>query len=112
MYTTNIPPANPYQLSLFSNQPGPQLLKVNGIESAKVYPTQPNSMIALFDANEDVMYIKTTDTNNFSTIKRYVFIEEPEPAHHEVQKYVTIEEFTRFKEELLNGKQPVRSESN
>ena len=83
---------------------GQQLAKVNGMESAKAYPTQPNSMVALFDANDDVFYVKTTDASNFPTIKRYRFYEESEEKLQN-EKYVTIEEFNRFKEEMLNGQQ-------
>ena len=37
------------------------LIRVNGIEGARMYPVQPNTRIALFDANEDVFYIKCAD---------------------------------------------------
>lgn len=86
------------------------LIRVNGMDSAKAYPTQPNSMYALFDENDDIMYIKQTDASNFPTIKRYRFTEEAETvAQPNEGKYVTVEEFNKFKEELLNGKQPVRN---
>lgn len=39
----------------FQHASGNQLIRVNGMESAKAYPTQPNSMYALFDENDDVM---------------------------------------------------------
>lgn len=84
----------------------PQLIKVNGMESAKAYPTMPNSTVALFDANEDVMYIKSSDASNFPTIRRFIFIEEAEPQQTK-QQYVTMDEFLKFKEEILNGKQSV-----
>lgn len=85
-----------------------QLIRVNGIDSAKAYQTQPNSTVALFDANEDVMYIKSTDASNFPTIRRFRFIEEPEVVSKPVEQYVTISEFEKFKEELLNGKQSIQ----
>ena len=85
-----------------------QLIKVNGIESAKAYPTQPNSMYALFDENDDVMYIKSTDASNYPTIRRFRFTEEKEEASSPT--YVTVDEFNKFKEELLNGKQFVRND--
>ena len=86
----------------------PQLIRVNGIDSAKAYQTQPNSTVALFDSNEDVMYIKSTDASNFPTIRRFRFIEEPEVVSKPVEQYVTISEFEKFKEELLNGKQSIQ----
>lgn len=86
---------------------GSQLIRVNGIESAKDYPTAPNSMIALFDENDDIMYIKQTDASNFPTIRKFRFVEEKEEKPEEV-KYVTVEEFNKFKEEMLNAQQFVR----
>ena len=85
-----------------------QLIKVNGIESARAYPTQPNSMVALFDENDDIFYIKQTDASNFPTIRRFRFVEESEEQAKN-DKYVTIDEFNKFKEEMLNGQQSVRS---
>lgn len=84
---------------------GPQLTFVNGIDSAKAYPTQPNSRVALFDENDDVMYIKTTDASNFPTITRYRFTEEKESEKTASETYVTVEEFNKFKEEILNAQQ-------
>lgn len=81
-----------------------QLIRVNGIDSAKAYPTAPNSTVPLFDANEDIMYIKSTDASNFPTIRIFRFVEEQE-TQIPVQQYVTIDEFNKFKEEILNGKQ-------
>ena len=88
-----------------------QLDQVNGIESAKAYPTAPNSMYALFDSNEDVFYVKTTDASNFPVIKRYRFYEESEPKKEEAPQYVTIEEFEKFKKEMLDAKQFVSEQS-
>ena len=48
--------------------PSRQLDKVNGIESAKAFPTSPNSMVALFDANDDVFYIKQKQTAKVAII--------------------------------------------
>lgn len=93
-----------------SNTGGQQLLRVNGIESAKMYPTSPNSSIALFDENEDIFYLKSTDASNFPTIRKFKFVEvfDQTPKSVETQ-YVTLEEFNKFKEELLNAKQSIQS---
>lgn len=88
-----------------------QLVRVNGIESAKAYPTQPNSMYALFDENEDFLYIKSTDASNFPTIRKFKLIEEKE-KEVEQPRYVTVEEFNKFKEELLNGKQYIQHDKS
>lgn len=90
--------------------PGPQLTRVNGLDSAKAFPTVANAMYALFDENDDILYIKQTDASNYPTIKRYRFVlEEEKPVT--LQQYVTVEEFNKFKEELLNAKQFIRTES-
>ena len=115
MYPMNYPQIPNYSptfnSSFNSSSNQSQLIRVNGIDSAKAYPTAPNSTVPLFDANEDIMYIKSTDASNFPTIRRFRFIEEPETQMPVQQQYVTIEEFNKFKEELLNGKQFI-SESN
>ena len=92
----------------FNPQPqlGPQLTRVNGLDSAKAFPTVANAMYALFDENDDILYIKQTDASNYPTVKRYRFVLEEEKPVAPVQ-YVTIEEFNKFKEELLNAKQPI-----
>lgn len=92
----------------------PQLIQVSGLESAKAYPTVPNSTVALFDSNEDIMYIKSTDASNFPTIRRFRFVEENEPKQQMVtDQFVTVDEFAKFKEEIkgeiLDAKQSVQS---
>ncbi len=95
---------NPYQGYTFQ-QPS-QLIKVNGIESAKAYQTQPNSVVALFDGNDDVMYIKSTDANNFPSIRRFRFVEEP---IEQESGFITRKEFDDFRAEVLkNVKQSIQ----
>jgi len=115
---------------------GPQLNKVHGLDGAKQFVTQANAMYALFDDDNDVMYIKVTDANNYPvSLKRYRFYEEEEPSPQAIPEYVTKTEFEEFKkmpvetyvtrdqykellasidslkEELQNAKQPVRTQS-
>lgn len=96
---------NPYSTSTSSNQTN--IAKVNGLESVKACATIPQSRMVYFDADEDIFYIKETDINNYPTIKAYKFEEIKSPEQSSV-KYVTIDEFNKFKEELLNGKQYIR----
>lgn len=84
-----------------------ELPMVNGYESAMRYPMQPNSRIALFDANDDIMYIKQTDASGYPVITKYRFARVEEKPQNDVQ-YVTLDEFNKFKEEMLNGQQSVR----
>lgn len=106
---TPMPQFNPVP-SYTLAQPQGQLLKVTGIEGAKAYQAQPNTTVALFDSDEDIMYIKTTDATNNSSIRKFRFTEELDMNQNDL-KYVTVEEFNNFKEELLNGKQSIRSKS-
>ena len=48
------------------------LTRVTGIDGAKAYQMTPNSTVALFDNNEDIMYIKTTDGAGFPTIRTFL----------------------------------------
>lgn len=106
------PPINPLMGTQFQpSVAGNQLIKVKDLDSAKAYPTSPNSSFALFEENDDVMYIKTTDANNFPTIRKFRFTEEPLEVPNSTQ-YVTIDEFNKFKEEILNAKQFVQQSAN
>ena len=104
----------PFQTNQQFQQPviqGPQLYRVKGMDGAKRFQTVANACYALFDEDEDVMYIKETDGNNYPSIRRFVFSEEDEPAPAPPPEYVTVEDFNKFKEEILNAKQPVRSKT-
>lgn len=62
----------------FNFSPTPQaqtLVKVTGIEGAKAYQMPPNSVVALFDDTENIMFIKQTDGAGFPTIKTFSFTE-------------------------------------
>ena len=66
--TTNgmYPSTSPSQAySHFTN-----LIRVyGGLEGAKAYPLGPNSMVALFDSDSDIFYLKSTDASGFPTIQ-------------------------------------------
>ena len=72
------------------------ILYVNGLESAKAYPTQPSQTVLLMDNNEDVFYIVSSDASNFKTIKEYEFHEKEQ--HN--TSYVTHDEFDELKKIL------------
>ena len=91
------------------------LIRVNGIDGAKAYQMPANSTVALFDNNEDIMYIKTTDGAGFPAIRTFAFNEVVVNTNpiQDTADYVTRDEFNKLKEELLNGKQSIsRSKSN
>ena len=97
---------NPYQY-----QPDQGLIRVTGIDGARAYQMRPNSTVALFDANEDLMYIKVTDGAGFPTIRTFKF-EELSPTSVSVSNFVTREEFDELRKEIENyGKQSVPEQS-
>lgn len=50
------------------------LVRVTGLDGAKMYQLPPNSSMPLFDANGDVFYVKTTDGAGFYTIRTFRFV--------------------------------------
>lgn len=88
-----------------------ELPRVNGYDGALRFPLGPNSRIALFDGSDDIMYIKQTDAGGYPTVTRYRFAPDEQPANSG-QKYVTMDEFNKFKEDLLNGQQLIRESSD
>lgn len=96
--------------------PTQNLIRVNGIDGAKAYQMTPNSTVALFDSNEDILYVKSTDGAGFPQIRKFRFVEIQESQTQQTENvdFVSREEFENFKKEIMsNGKQSVRkSESN
>ena len=99
--------ANVYQpTNAYAQQ---NLTRVTGIEGARAYQMLANSTVALFDNNEDIMYIKTTDGAGFPTIRTFTFKEVVNSQNKQTNDYVTRKEFNQLKEELLNAKQSIQS---
>lgn len=107
MYGTYAQPWPQYQ------EPRQQLVKVTGMEGARAYQMPPNSVAPLFDANEDILYVKSTDGAGFPTIRRFSFT--PMPDGDVSAQYVTRVEFDRaieaIREAMGNAKQPVSEQS-
>lgn len=109
---------NPYQMqrqqmtSYYPQQMAqPQqegLIRVTGAEGARAYPVAPNSVVPLFDAERDVLYVKSADAGGFATIRAFSFAP-LQDAPQQQTEYVTRREFEELKEAIANGKQPVRA---
>lgn len=82
--------------------PGQRLLKAKGYDGADKYPMPRDCEAPIFDEDEDYLYIKKTDTNGGVTLLRYKLEEDPIP-HFDPKKYVTVDDFAKFKEDILNG---------
>lgn len=92
---------NPYQG--FNQQ---SIIRVNGMDGAKAYQMSNNSTVALFDGNDDVFYVKTTDGAGFPTIRTFRFTEVKEVQPVDTNEYISREEFEMFRQEVINnGKQ-------
>lgn len=75
------------------------LISVNGMDGAKAYQMLNNTKAVLFDASDDIFYLKTCDGNGFCTLTPFRFekIEErPAPA----QDFVTRAELQKIIEDL------------
>lgn len=71
----------------------------------------PNSTVALFDGNCDVMYIKTTDGAGFGNIRAFRFQEIiNKPAEN--AEYVTRKEYEYLKETIENVKQLISKQQS
>lgn len=82
--------------------PGQRLIKVKGYEAADKYPMPRDCETVLFDDDEDYFYVKKTDTNGGVMLCRFKYEEDPIP-HFDPKKYVTVDDFAKFKEDILNG---------
>lgn len=105
----------PMNQQLFPQEPPKNLIRVNGVDGAKAYQMPANSTVALFDNNNDIMYVKTTDGAGFPSVRSFRFEEiTQETKQQEKADYISREEFEEFKKELINnGKQSIsRSKSN
>lgn len=80
-------------------RPAPmELIKVNGRAGADAFRLEtPNSMVALFDANEDVFFIKRTDGAGYPTVETYRFTKAEEAASAQIPDFVSRKEFDDFK---------------
>lgn len=104
-----------YNQQNYQQEQAQNLIRVNGIDGAKTYQMPANSTVALFDSNEDIMYIKTTDGAGFPSIRTFNFVEIKQNEKSSAsQDYISRKEFEEFKKELMNnGKQSIsRSKSN
>lgn len=99
---------SPYQARLDSMQAQQQqqgLIRVTGIEGARAYQMGPNSSVPLFDANDDIFFVKSTDGAGFPTIKAFRFAPVEATAMPATNDFITREEFEKFKEAVLNVQQ-------
>ena len=96
------------------------VVPAHGLEGAKAYPMGPNCRAPLFDDQDDVFYIKSTDANGFPTVRKYRFTEEVLIDQNNSGNGVALqdirslirEELVAIKEELINGQQSISAASS
>lgn len=81
---------------------GQQLIRVNGLEGAKAYQMGANSTVALFDSNNDIMYVKNTDGAGFGSIRAFKFVEMDLNSSAPVSEYATKNELEQLRQEVKN----------
>lgn len=90
-----------------------ELIRVNGLQGAQTYQMAPNSTVALFDGNSDIMYTKQTDGAGFGNIRKFSFTEilDNQQVSQPSNDFVSREEFENFKKEMMDyGKQFVQQD--
>lgn len=90
-----------------SQQPqGTHILRALGPESAKAYPMGPNETVVIFDANEAIFYLVSTDDSSFKSMRTFDFTErkqaEAKPVldNLDVLNFATKDDLAEIKNEL------------
>lgn len=78
------------------------LIRVNGIDGARMYQMNPNSAVALFDSNDDIFYVKVTDGAGFPTLRTFRFEEVSQNSTPVTSEYMTRKEVEEYVEQYLS----------
>jgi len=98
------------QPNLFQLTGVDQVIPIKGIEGAKAYPIGANCRVPLFDENENIFYVKTTDENGFPSIRIFDYTER---IQEDETKNITLNDIrTIIKEELANAQQLISESGN
>lgn len=98
-YHQQVPQPNWYYQPT-TTQPINGLVSVTGIEGAKAYQLPPNSSMPLFDKDNDILYVKTTDAAGYPTVRAFRF----SPLEQIEAKVVSAESVSREEFEELAAK--------
>lgn len=97
------------------------LIGLHGLDSAKQYPTKPNTTVPTFDMDSDHAFIIDTDANGVKSIRIinfHVISEEEYRASTEADKPIQltqseyknlVDRMNTLEEELKNAQQPIRT---
>ena len=83
------------------------LIQVKGADGAKNYPTKLNTRDALWDADENYVYVRKTNAQGqLVSLERYKYEPDPIPTPEDV--FVTKNDFNSLKGELSDVKQSIQ----
>lgn len=89
---------------------GPDLPSVSDIRELDNMATQPNARYPRFDTNDDVFYIVSTNENNYKTIQRFRYYEDPIPKPED--NFATKQEMEELKGGLVNVQLAIQELTN
>lgn len=89
---------------------GDQLIKVTGNAgvNALANAMDANSRVAAFDANDDILYVVTTDGAAYPTVQAFRFSPYVQPGPEPEKEPVYRDEFDSFKNELREAMENVK----
>ena len=116
-YSPTFTPYNSYSTMSYSKAPNASTTLTwqwiqGGVETAKNWNVSPGTTVALWDSNEQVIYLKSTDTTGRPTIKTldYTIREENLPTGDYVTR-ADFEKLSKSLEELrskINSKEAIK----
>ena len=115
-----MPQRNQFSSSYFNpasnNTPTNNIIWVQGIEGAKAWQLNPNSMVILLDSEADgKMYIKVSDNIGMSSLRVFNYVEEVATSSTnnkvDLSQYVTRDEIKNLVKERLDEQSVPATES-
>ena len=92
-----------YQFSQPQRQNDSNILWIQGgLQTAKSYLTAPNTTVALWDAEEQRIYIKTTDASGMPSIKtiEYAMVEDNKVTAKSAEEYAKKSDLDDLREKI------------
>ena len=102
------------QRNPYSTTPTNNIIWVNGIEGAKAWQLNPNSMVILLDSETDgKMYIKVSDSIGMPNLRIFNYTEEIPSVHVtnnsdlDLSQYVKKDELEKLIKEFISNEQSI-----
>ena len=89
---------------------GPDLPSVSDMRELNGIPTQANGRYVRFDVNDDVFYIVSTNGNNYKTVNRFRYYEDPIPKPED--NFATKQEMEELRGGLANVQLAIQELTN